>query len=203
MLMLLLSIYGLVLAFIYRPYEPVAEKAPHSDLVYYFGYGSNMSSRYLINIRNVPIYESQAASVKDHEVVFAVSSLPAVEPSFASMVPSPGRAAQGVVHLIDRANLRRIVGSESSSYRLREVDAVGSGDKPLKVWALLGSRGPATATPSQRYLDILIEGAEEHSLAEEYVAELKALDGMHMPLLSEAFGALVYLAVLSRSYDIL
>jgi hypothetical protein len=70
--------------------------------VYYFAYGSNMSARYLYNVRGVFPQQSEAGSLEGHEVRFLAPGLNALEPAFAYMVPAHSGVAHGVVHLIQR-----------------------------------------------------------------------------------------------------
>lgn len=194
-----LAIFLSVQLFIYRDISEVSAEKP-DNLVYYLGYGSNMSSRYLSNVRNVEIYESHAAIIDDHLVKFNLKGLPHIEPAFANMVVSPGSTSYGVAHLITPKDLKSIVGSEASSYTPTEITVTTDQNKRIKVWTLIGKDNTFNGIPSQRYVAILLEGAVEHGLPSDYIQKLKQLDGAYVPLVSEAAGTLIHLMVISRSY---
>lgn len=196
---LAISVFFSVHLFIYREIAEVPTEKP-DNLVYYLGYGSNMSSRYLSNVRNVDIYESHAAVIDDHQVKFNLKGIPFIEPAFASMVASPGSTSYGVIHLITPSDLKSIVGSEASSYTLSEISVTTDQDTRIKAWALIGKDNDFSAIPSERYIRILQEGAVEHGLSLDYIEKLNQMNGAYIPLVSEAAGTLIHLMVIGRSY---
>lgn len=199
LLILCLAVYFSIFLFINRPYTSVFKERP-SEAVYYLSYGSNMSSRYLSNIRNVDIYESLPVSIGGHEVKFNLKGIPDIEPAFANMIVSEGKTSYGVAHLVTPESLNSIVGSESGSYQMREISVTTLDQKEVNAWALIGEDNQFNAIPSQRYLDIMVEGAEQHGLDADYIDELRKYDGTYIPIVSEAIGTLIHLMVIKKSY---
>ena len=77
--------------------------------VLYFGYGSNMSTQYLIKRRKIIPLESQAAFLKDYELIMNMEGPNFVEPSFANIRPCKGSSVEGVIHKIAEQDLKKIV----------------------------------------------------------------------------------------------
>ena len=74
----------------------------------YFGYGSNMSTRYLVKRRKIIPLESQAALVKGYELIMNIEGPNFLEPSFANIRPYKRSSVEGVVHKIDEQDLQKI-----------------------------------------------------------------------------------------------
>jgi hypothetical protein len=60
--------------------KPIENSQPK---VWYFAYGTNMSTRYLTNVRHVGVYLSLPAYVLNYSVTLSKPGLPSIEPSFA------------------------------------------------------------------------------------------------------------------------
>ena len=54
-------------------------------LAYYFGYGANMSKRYLENIRNIKPVSSQSAYMLNYKLVINLKGPNFIEPAFANI----------------------------------------------------------------------------------------------------------------------
>jgi hypothetical protein len=153
--------------------------------VWYFAYGSNMASSVLVRRRGVRPLSSERARLADHRLVFDLRGIPAVEPGFASIAPSPGDHVHGVLYRLTRADLARVDASEAPAYKSVdvEVDAAISG---RVVASTLRNRRPVSGLkPSRRYLRLLCEGAREAGLPGDYVAWLEAQPTAYVPGMSE------------------
>jgi len=149
-----------------------------SELVWYFGYGSNMSVKFLEERKKVKVIESAPAVLKDFRMAFSFEAFHRVEPGFAGLWDSPGSEVHGVAFCTDKESadiLDAAEGANDFGYQKEEV--------PLKTYtgrALRGSiyidRSPDRKEflPSKRYLDILISGAKEAGLESEYIAKLES-----------------------------
>ena len=73
--------------------------------LFYFGYGSNMSTQYLIKRRKIIPLESQVACLKDYELIMNMGGPNFLEPSFANIRPSKGSTVEGVIHKINDNDL--------------------------------------------------------------------------------------------------
>ena len=69
--------------------------------LFYFGYGSNMSTQYLIRRRKITPMESQVALLKDYELIMNMEGPNFLEPSFANIRACKGSKVEGVIHRID------------------------------------------------------------------------------------------------------
>ncbi|KAJ1802297.1 hypothetical protein LPJ56_007237, partial [Coemansia sp. RSA 2599] len=85
-----------------------------------------------------------------------------------------------IAHLITKKELAHIINTEGGSgnpdfgYQILEVSCETYDGQSLKGVTLIDSYTKASCYhPSQRYLNIILKGAEEHRLAPEYVERLK------------------------------
>ncbi|KAJ2846790.1 hypothetical protein J3B02_004320 [Coemansia erecta] len=85
-----------------------------------------------------------------------------------------------IAHLITKKELAHIINTEGGSgnpdfgYQVLEVACKTYDDQPLKGVTLIDSYTKVLCYhPSPRYLNILLNGAEEHKLAPEYIERLK------------------------------
>ncbi|KAJ2451272.1 hypothetical protein EV183_003726 [Coemansia sp. RSA 2336] len=179
-------------------------------LVWYLGYGSNMSSKVLSGRRNVHPVKAQPVIVPGYELTFDMAGLPYWEPGFGTIqrvgednpslehmpllrTNSSDTESAGtdlkkssmlhcVAFLITSQELDHIINTEGGSgnpefgYRLVSIACETYGGERLVGKTLVNTQVLATGLhPSPRYLDILIEGATEHSLAPEYICRLQSI----------------------------
>jgi hypothetical protein len=167
---------------------------------WYFAYGSNMSTRYMTNIRNVAIYKSLPAQADDYEVSFTLPGIAYIEPSFAIMTPRGGHTAFGVLHYITPADMLKILNSESNTYQVIDINVTDKYGKTYLAKTLVGdTKKPAINVTSTRYLNILLEGATEHGLPEAYIRTMRQTKTVYIPIVSEMAGTLIYLIVIVAS----
>ncbi len=159
-----------------------------------------MSVRYLSNVRHVPIYSSQAGKVNGHAMKFNLPGLQSIEPSFANLIVAGGEVAYGVVHEVSKRSLRAVLGSESDLYTMVEREVRLASGQIVIAHTLLGVDHGEEATPSQRYLDIMIQGARENHLPQTYIHSLEQRQGAYIPVLSELVGCAIYLMVIVSTW---
>ncbi len=192
--------YAVVMMYVDRSIAPpVIEEG--EQYVFYFAYGSNMSTRYLSNVRHIESYNSFSATLHGYEVRFNLEGIKYIEPAFANLVASKEAVSYGVVHLIKKNSLKSIISSESSKYKMKEVNVKRADGSQVTAWSLIGVQhdNSAEGIPSKRYLEILIEGANEHGLPPDYIDLLDNTDSTNIPVLSEMTGVVIYLMVISKS----
>ncbi|PIA16624.1 hypothetical protein COEREDRAFT_80995 [Coemansia reversa NRRL 1564] len=191
------------------------------DMLYYLGYGSNMSSKVLSGRRHVYPVKSLPVTVSNYQLTFEMEGLPYWEPGFgvircvdddSTVVPETNVATtktqdskplqtgidssklntsiggsdvdgplHGVAFLITQEEMDHIVNTEGGSgnpnvgYRLIEVECTTYDGMSLRAVTLVSTRRITSAVlhPSPRYRGILIEGANEHGLAPEYIQLLE------------------------------
>ncbi len=165
----------------------------------YFAYGSNMPTRYLRNVRGIQPIQSQAATLEDHALRFYGPGPNALEPGFAYAIPSKGEAVHGVVHRVRAEDLEKIRRSEGSAYRWATVGVTTVDGKTLEAKTLIRDRPGDPATPSARYIGLLLEGAREFHLPAHHVNLLESMRTTHVPVASEFMGSLLMARVMLRS----
>ena len=195
--LVMLGVVAGIHLYIHRAMEPPTSRP--TETVYYFAYGSNMATRYLTNIRHIPSYYSTYGQLKHYAVRFNMPGIPPLEPAFANLVAAEDKVAHGVIHEIARQDLARLTGSEGAGYQLTEVTVLTGDRGSLTAFTLVGGDNSLVAIPSQRYLDLLIEGAEQHRLPAAYITALRQQQGGYIPVISEGVGTLIYLLVILRT----
>ena len=86
--------------------------------LFHFGYGSNMSTQYLIKRRKIIPVSSSAGLLKDYQLIMNMGGPNFLEPSFANIRELEGSNVEGVVHEIDKKDLQKIVNTEGEEYEL-------------------------------------------------------------------------------------
>ena len=79
-------------------------------LIFYFGYGSNMSLKYLQGRRGVYPVESYPGVLKGFSLIMNMEGPIFVEPSFANIIKDEQGTVEGVLHLITKNELQKIKG---------------------------------------------------------------------------------------------
>ena len=143
--------------------------------LYYFAIASMMNNVSL-NARGLFSLESKPAELQDHDIIFYGPL------GMAGAVPAPGKSFHGVLHKLtadDMAKLDKIemsVARRPGKARLYDgalVDCSVYCDDPEKKKAT--QQAGKDQPPEERYVDIMVEGAAAHAVAEEYIAKLRAM----------------------------
>ncbi len=177
---------------------PIGAQISNGDQ-YYFAYGSNMSTRYLYNVRGVLPAQSQSGMIEGYQVSFMKPGLNALEPAFAYLIKSEGKNAYGVLHLVSKQDLEKIEKSEGKIYQWRILPVKLSNGQMIEAQTLVRLSAGDIGKPSRRYLQILVEGALEHQLPATYVSELREMPSVYVPVLSELMGDLLQAFAMQRS----
>ena len=167
--------------------------------LFYFGYGSNMSTHYLIKRRKIIPSESQVACLKDYELIMNMGGPNFLEPSFANIRPSRGSTVEGVIHKINDKDLQKIVNTEGEDYQLVKLSVYKNGKRKVAYTLIYMTEETKDIPPSKRYLKILIRAAKENNLSSTYIKSLEGRPCVYYPLLSEIFSLRVYLWVWLRT----
>lgn len=168
--------------------------------MYYFAYGSNMSSRYLQNVRHIQPVKSIYGYVEGYEVYIYGSGFLLLEPGFAVMSEATGKQAHGVVHQLSPNDIKRIKRSEGSMYEWKTLLVhIGNGDVVEAEALVLQPKSIQDPRPaarcSSRYQSIMLDGAREHGLPQTYISEVESRSTTYIPILSEIVGFLIVLLV--------
>ena len=167
--------------------------------LFYFGYGSNMSTHYLIKRRKIIPSESQVACLKDYELIMNMGGPNFLEPSFANIKPSKGSTVEGVIHKINDKDLQKIVNTEGEDYQLVKLSVYKNGKRKVAYTLIYMTEETKDIPPSKRYLKILISAAKANNLSTNYIESLERRPNVYYPILSEIFALRVYLWVWLRT----
>ncbi|MCJ1380196.1 hypothetical protein MMC17_003299 [Xylographa soralifera] len=181
------------------------------DLLWYFAYGSNMSSAKFTGSRGIVPRAAARVRVPGWVLALNIPGLPYSEPTFTSVVPRPPSTmvsavptdsvcaapetgipdVLGVAYLITADQYVRVFGSEGGgiAYEDIEVDAVPVGEKDreqtgerLKVRTLGAAiERYPSPRPSRRYMDIVTSGALEAQMPAEYQRYLRSISTYEPP----------------------
>ena len=172
--------------------------------MWYFAYGSNMQSETLRGRRGVPFSRAVAVRVRGWRVVFDKPPVFSIGEAFANIVHEPGADALGVAFEVtddDLAQIERSEGVMLGNYRRVElvVEALTDcEDAPRVATSLASERRDPSLLPSTRYMALVIAGALEHALPQDYVERLRAIPAREPTAAARALRPLVDAAVRRR-----
>lgn len=134
---------------------------------------------------------AEPARLDDYRLVFNEGGIPYVEPAFANIEPAPGARVWGVLYDLPCGDLELLSRDESQNYRCVEVAVHGACSGEVVAQAYQSARVREGRLPSRRYLGLLIEGAREHGLPDEYVQELAGQASYYHPVWSRVGDVLI------------
>ena len=167
--------------------------------LFYFGYGSNMSTQYLIKRRKIIPVSSMVGVLEGYQLIMNMGGPNFLEPSFANIRKCKGFNVEGVVHEIDQRDLQKIVNTEGEDYELVKLSIDVNGKKKTAYTLIYKTNETEDIPPSKRYLKILIRAAKENNLSTKYIKSLEKRSYVYYPILSEIFSLRVYLWVWLRT----
>lgn len=144
---------------------------------WYFAYGSNMQRATFVERRGMRPTACRRAYLDGHRIAFDLPVGPG-ERGVANLVVEAGARTWGVAYRLSHeacAFLDRTEGVDRGFYRRIAIEAVTDEGERLSAFAYLGEARDPTRKPSARYLGLLLAGAREVALPDEYVAWLAAL----------------------------
>lgn len=142
--------------------------SPHSENIWYFAYGSNMSSSKFIGGRGIHPLDVARVRLPCWTMTMEIPGLPYSEPAFSSIRPSEDATDStvpdviGVAYLISPDQYRRVIASEGGGIAYSDIsveavpltdeDAARTGPGPLvRTLGTILARHPP-ARPSERYM---------------------------------------------------
>lgn len=148
-----------------------------TGIVYYFAIGS-MMNKTSMKLRNLIPLSSEPGEILDYEIGFFGSG------GFAEAKPSPGKSFHGVLHRMTTAQMEgldRIECLYARAYaNVRLYD--GQVRQNCCVYQSNLLLNCSSQPPTQRYLELLIQGAEEHGVLSSYIDYLKTIPFIPRPL---------------------
>jgi sulfite reductase (NADPH) flavoprotein alpha-component len=143
----------------------------------YFGYGANMSAR-AFAVKGVESHGARIAIARGWKLVFAVDMVLPSEGHFASIAPrranDPSPPVQGILHDLDDQGLANMDRFEGVGHNYRRITVpVETAERVVdaQAYVVLPKR-ERVGRPSQRYLNLLVEGARAHGIEADYVTWL-------------------------------
>ncbi|XP_016841795.1 gamma-glutamylcyclotransferase [Nasonia vitripennis] len=156
-----------------------------SETFLYFAYGSNMLAK-RIHYKNPTAVQKYIGKLKDHRLDFNLFTK-RWEGCVATIVPTPGCEVWGVVWEIDissSAALDEQEGVHDNIYFSKTVDIETSTGETIscKVYQqcqvpenyIEPSQLPPERQPSFVYHNIILTGAQDHGIPEEYIKYIKS-----------------------------
>jgi len=147
--------------------------------VFYFAYGSNMQGETFRGRRGIRPLSAAPVRVPGWKLVVDKPSMLPLRQSFANVVTEAGAVVYGVLYELsedDHVHVELTEAVPFGNYRRVEVEAHPlDGGAPRLVRTLTSDRRDGTLRPSSRYVGLMIEGAIEHGLPEEWIEGLRAL----------------------------
>lgn len=150
--------------------------APDDDGCWYFAYGSNMQRGTFVERRGMRPLATRRAYLDHHRLCFDLPIGPG-ERGVANLVVEAGARTWGVIYRLSPAAcdfLDRTEGVDRGFYRRLSIDVGIDDGTRVTAFAYLGERRDARRKPSARYLGLLLDGARELALPDDYVAWLAA-----------------------------
>ena len=149
-----------------------------TDLVWYFAYGSNMQPATFAGRRGILAARALPARLAGWQLVFDKPPLLPMGQGMANVVATPGAEVLGVAYAISADDLAHVDLTEGvliENYRRVAVEVVALvGGAPFQAWTLTSERRDVGLLPSERYMALLVDGAEHHGLPAEYVQWLRS-----------------------------
>lgn len=149
-----------------------------TEPAWYFAYGSNMSRAIFLERRAMHPLATRRGRLEGHRLCFNLPVGPG-ERGVANLAPVAGGRTWGVLYLLtgeEFDRLDRTEGVHRGFYRRAAVEVVVDGGDRIGAFTYLSSGAWEGRKPSARYLGLLVEGAREHGLPDEYVAALESLE---------------------------
>lgn len=144
--------------------------------MYYYAYGSNLSTKYIRDYCHSAEYVMRA-QLPNYHIEFRRFSTD-LQGGISTIMEAPGELVHGVIYEIPEAEILELDILEDVPLGLykREsflvLDETGSWQSAA-LYRIVTPSGPYE--PSSKYIEMMIEGANEHNLAAHYIDWLKSL----------------------------
>ncbi|KAF2179234.1 hypothetical protein K469DRAFT_741659 [Zopfia rhizophila CBS 207.26] len=188
---------------------------PKSVTVWYFAYGSNMSSAKFTGSRGIIPIDYARVCIPNWMLRMEIPGVPYSEPSFSSIIPRDDSDVEsentpdviGVAYLITEKQYRDVIASEGGGIAYSDIairaepvtekDAAKTGPSPVvRTLASTSIVRRPPPKPSQRYMNLLTVGAEEAQIPLSYQKYLASIIPYEPPKSRwTKFGAFIFLSI--------
>ena len=141
--------------------------------MYYFAYGSNLSSNFIRDYTPGAAFVMKA-DLPNYKVEFRHYS-ENMHGGISSIIETPGTLVKGVIYDVPESELEALDVLESvpeGVYRRDRYIVLGEDDQWHRADLYRVSTPTGPYTPSTSYVDFMIEGAREHGLDADYIEQL-------------------------------
>src|SRR5262249_9690964 len=139
--------------------------------LWYFAYGSNMCAAIFEERRGMRPSARACGWIDGHRLCFDLPVGPG-ERGVANLVAENGARMHGVVYQLtadECENLDRSEGVLAGYYNRALVVVITANGERIEAFTYQSPHGSPGRKPSQRYMGLLLDGAREHGLPDEYV----------------------------------
>lgn len=152
----------------------------HNNSLWYFAIGSMMNPASMEN-RSIKPISSVPGELLDYELVFSGGM------GFAEAVQKSGSSFHGVLHLVDDETMARLDKIELTYKRVEGQARMYDGTTvTATVYTKISDDiGQGNNPPHQRYLDIMLEGANHFNVHEDQINFLKSVKCIPRPMPNE------------------
>jgi len=137
-------------------------------------YGSNLDPATLKLRTNTPVLSEEARPVVLNDYALTINRGTA-----ASVEPSAGARVEGLLYTLSPRTFAQLCATEGVplAYRMEQVDVADNEGTVIDCLTFISGRGLQTNKTSKRYKDLLLKGARENGLSNEYIENvLNALE---------------------------
>ncbi|MEO8605049.1 MAG: gamma-glutamylcyclotransferase family protein [bacterium] len=155
---------------------PVAGADNAANAIWYFAYGSNLCRAIFHERRGMRPLAARVAWLDDHQLSFNIPVGPG-ERGVANVEPCSGSRVCGAAYLLTADSCERLDRSEGvhlEFYWRAPVTLWLANGEQVVGFTYRSARTTEGRLPSPRYMGLLLAGAAEHGLPDDYVESLRA-----------------------------
>ncbi len=146
--------------------------------LWYFAYGSNLNDAIFRERRGMQVHAAVRGRLDGFALRFDLPVGPG-ERGVANVAPADGAHVWGALYLLtvdDCDKLDRTEGVHFGAYQRLVVDVVRDDGTTCSAFTYRSTAAREARKPSARYLGLIVAGARQRGLPEEYVRWLESLD---------------------------
>lgn len=145
-------------------------------LMLHFAYGSNLSAKFLRQLCPTAVFQMKA-ELPNFRIAFPFYSQKR-QGGISSIISAPGEIVRGVLYEVTQQEMEEkdVAESVPQGLYVRETYLVLGEDRrwhSADLYRCAKPTGPYT--PARSYVELMLEGAEEHQLDPNYIKELRWL----------------------------
>lgn len=151
---------------------------PGTETLWYFAYGSNLHDAIFRERRKMAALEARCGWLDGFRLCFNLPVGPG-ERGVANVEPAPGDAICGALYLLsadDCARLDRSEGVHRGAYQRIAIEVRLDDGGRCRAFTYRSTWTRDGRKPSARYLGLIVEGARQRGLPEEWIRWLGALE---------------------------